>query len=91
LHHSTRVDENLSQNNYDKKETLDLKGLSNPDVTLETAFLYSNLKKIGQQGIIFGHHHASIIGQNWRYSGPEDEFKTDCFLSVGDHPGIFGI
>lgn len=81
----------ISKDTRKIKNDLDLRGLSKPDVTRETAFLFGNLKKIGKEGIIFGHHHASIVGQNWKNTDGSADFTTDSHISVGDHPGVFGF
>jgi len=69
----------------------DSKGLSDPLATKETAMLFRNLKKIGRKGIIFGHHLAVFEGQNWRDTNISTYLRSDCFASVGDHPGLFGF
>ncbi|MCX6327761.1 MAG: sulfatase-like hydrolase/transferase [Bacteroidia bacterium] len=69
----------------------DFMGLSDPKATNETVALFSNLKKIGREGIIFGHHFACYEAQNWKDSNISTNLKSDCFTSVGDHPGIIGF
>lgn len=66
-------------------------GLSDSLATKETALLFSNLKKIGRKGLIFGQHLACYEAQNWKDKELKSEFNSDCFTAVGDHPGIFGF
>ena len=50
--------------------------------TKETNSLYSNLKAISQQHVLFGHQHATEYGHGW--SG--DKNRSDVKSVTGSHP-----
>ncbi|HKJ78490.1 MAG TPA: sulfatase-like hydrolase/transferase, partial [Prolixibacteraceae bacterium] len=66
-------------------------GLSDSLATKETIMLFTNLKKIGKKGIIFGQHLACYEVQNWRDDELSTDLRSDCYTSTGDHPGVFGF
>jgi len=55
--------------------------------TKETNCLYSNLKAISQQHVLFGHQHATEYGHGW--SG--DKNRSDVKSVTGSHPAVIGV
>jgi len=55
--------------------------------TKETKNLYTNLKTISKQHILFGHQHALEYGHGW--SNETD--RSDVKSVVGSHPAVVGI
>ena len=55
--------------------------------TKETNSLYSNLKAISQQHVLFGHQHATEYGHGW--SG--DKNRSDVKSVTGSHPAVIGV
>jgi mannan endo-1,4-beta-mannosidase len=55
--------------------------------TKETNCLYSNLKAISKQHILFGHQHATEYGHGW-YG---DANRSDVKSVTGSHPAIIGV
>jgi hypothetical protein len=56
---------NMITNNVNQKPKL-----ADPQATLETQALFSNLKAISQRGILFGHQHATEYGRGWAGDEP---------------------
>ena len=73
---------NMITNNVNQKPKL-----ADPQATLETQALFSNLKAISQRGILFGHQHATEYGRGW--AGDED--RSDVKSVVGSHPAVVGV
>lgn len=55
--------------------------------TRETKALYSNLKKISENNILFGHQHATQYGHGWA----GDENRSDVKSVTGSHPAVLGV
>ncbi len=55
--------------------------------TRETKALYSNLKKISENNILFGHQHATQYGHGWA----GDENRSDIKSVTGSHPAVLGV
>jgi mannan endo-1,4-beta-mannosidase len=55
--------------------------------TKETKALYTNLKKLSERHILFGHQHATEYGHGW-YG---DENRSDVKSVTGSHPAVIGI
>lgn len=55
--------------------------------TKETKALFSNLKKLSQTNILFGHQHATEYGHGW--SG--DSGRSDVKSVTGSHPAVVGF
>ncbi len=68
-----------------------LSGISDSLATRETKLLFNYLKNIEKNGIVFGHHHTSIEGQDWKDTIISSTFNSDVKEAVGDYPGIFGF
>lgn len=67
------------------QEKLDV-SLTSSRATFNTTNLFYNLKKLAGSKIIFGHHHATAYGVNWR-----NEFnRSDAKDVTGSHPGLIG-
>ncbi len=54
--------------------------------TQKTILLFSNLKKLSNKKIIFGHHESTAYGIEW--SG--DKNRSDVKDVVKDYPGVYG-
>lgn len=61
--------------------------LADPNATLETRALYSNLWTIKEQGFMFGHHDDLWCGRYWM----GDEGRSDTKEVCGDYPAVLGI
>ena len=57
-----------------------------PKATPETNNLYSNLQRIAQQGIMFGHQDDLAYGAKWRY----EPGRSDVRDVTGEYPAVFG-
>jgi mannan endo-1,4-beta-mannosidase len=55
--------------------------------TKETKALYSNLKKLSENYILFGHQHATQYGHGW-YG---DDNRSDVKSVTGSHPAVIGV
>lgn len=66
-------------------------GPSTPKSTKETKNLFLNLTKMKAGNFIFGQHHASYEQQKGKNNVLTSKISSDCFLLVGDHPGLFGF
>jgi mannan endo-1,4-beta-mannosidase len=55
--------------------------------TKETKALYTNLKKLSEKHILFGHQHATEYGHGW-YG---DDNRSDVKSVTGSHPAVIGI
>jgi mannan endo-1,4-beta-mannosidase len=55
--------------------------------TKETVALYYNLGKLSENGILFGHQHATEYGHGW--SG--EEGRSDVKSVTGSHPAVIGV
>jgi mannan endo-1,4-beta-mannosidase len=55
--------------------------------TKETKALYSNLKKLSENYILFGHQHATQYGHGW-FGDPD---RSDVKSVTGSHPGVIGV
>jgi len=60
------------------------------NATPETRSLYSFLKDIASQRIVFGHQNYSLNGKAWKDLDAVND-KSDCKTSVGVHPAILGL
>lgn len=58
-----------------------------PDATERTKALYSNLWKIQQQGVMFGHHDYPSYGVGWR----GDSGRSDVKDITGAHPAVYSL
>lgn len=63
------------------------KKLIDPAATKETKALYSNLHKLAEKHILFGHQHATEYGHGW--SGEAD--RSDVKSVTGSHPAVIGV
>ena len=61
--------------------------LIDKNATKETKMLYSNLKAISKEHILFGHQHATEYGHGW--NGDKD--RSDVKSVTGSHPGVIGV
>lgn len=61
--------------------------LIDPKATKETRQLYTNLKRISEHHILFGHQHATEYGHGW--FGDAD--RSDVKSVTGSHPGVIGV
>lgn len=57
-----------------------------PWATKETKFLYANLKRVSQEGTMFGHQDDLAYGLGWQY----EEGKSDIKAVVGEYPAVVG-
>ncbi|MBS7256749.1 glycoside hydrolase family 26 protein [Flavobacterium branchiicola] len=55
--------------------------------TKETKTLYSNLKLISKNHILFGHQHATEYGHGWKDVANRSDVKS----VVGSHPAVIGV
>jgi mannan endo-1,4-beta-mannosidase len=65
---------------YDQIKTVDIKA------TKETKALYANLKKIKEEGILFGHQDALAYGVHWKGDKKRSDVKDVC----GSYPAVYG-
>src|SRR5687767_10566132 len=63
------------------------KKLIDPLATKETKALFSNLHKLSQNHILFGHQHATEYGHGW----VGDENRSDVKSVTGSHPAVIGV
>jgi mannan endo-1,4-beta-mannosidase len=61
--------------------------LIDPLATTETKALFSNLHKLSQNHILFGHQHATEYGHGW----VGDENRSDVKSVTGSHPAVIGV
>jgi mannan endo-1,4-beta-mannosidase len=61
--------------------------LIDPLATKETKALFSNLHKLSQNHILFGHQHATEYGHGW----VGDENRSDVKSVTGSHPAVIGV
>lgn len=54
--------------------------------TQNTVALFINLQKLSEDKIIFGHHHSTMYGINWR----GDLLRSDVKDVSGSFPGLYG-
>lgn len=71
-----------AQNNHSSH----LGSLSDPIATKETKALYSNLHRIAQKAILFGHQDDLAYGIDWKYK----KDSSDVFSLCGDYPALYG-
>lgn len=57
-----------------------------PKATTETRNLYANLKRVAQQGILFGHQDDLAYGVGWR----DVPGRSDVKDVAGEYPAVFG-
>ena len=57
------------------------------NATNETKALYSNLAKLSEKHILFGHQHATEYGHGW-YGDPD---RSDVKSVTGSHPAVIGV
>jgi len=57
------------------------------NATKETKSLYYNLGKLSENGILFGHQHATEYGHGW--TGEEN--RSDVKSVTGSHPAVIGV
>lgn len=60
--------------------------LSDKKATPETVYLYKNLAKITNKGILFGHQDDLAYGVNWKYEAGRSDVKD----VTGDYPSVYG-
>ena len=53
----------------------------------ETRALYTNLHKLSEKHILFGHQHATEYGHGWR----GDKDRSDVKSVTGSHPAVIGV
>lgn len=61
--------------------------LVDPNATLETKALYSQLWRIQSVGFMFGHHDGLIYGRDWM----AQQGRSDVKEIVGDFPAVFSV
>lgn len=61
--------------------------ITDAKATPETKALFSNLHKLSQQHILFGHQHATEYGHGWF----GDENRSDVKSVTGSHPAVIGV
>lgn len=61
--------------------------LIDKQATKQTKFLYSNLHKLAENNILFGHQHATEYGHGWR----GDPDRSDVKSVTGSHPAVIGV
>lgn len=61
--------------------------LADPNATLETKALYSNLWVIQQKGFMFGHHDDLTYGRYWYGTEGGSDTKDVC----GDYPAVYSM
>ena len=61
--------------------------LADPNATLETRALYSNLWAIKEEGFMFGHHDDLWCGRYWLGTEGKSDTKDVC----GDYPAVLGV
>jgi mannan endo-1,4-beta-mannosidase len=54
--------------------------------TAETRNLYTNLQRVAQQGIMFGHQDNLAYGSKWKY----EPGCSDVRDVTGEYPAVFG-
>ncbi len=54
--------------------------------TKETRMLYSNMQKLAQTNVIFGHQDDLAYGVGWAY----EKGRSDVKSVTGDYPGLYG-
>jgi mannan endo-1,4-beta-mannosidase len=54
--------------------------------TAETRNLYTNLQRVAQQGIMFGHQDDLAYGSKWKY----EPGRSDVRDVTGEYPAVFG-
>lgn len=54
--------------------------------TKETKNLYTNLKDLAKQGVMFGHQDDLAYGMGWKY----EPGRSDVKEVVGEYPAVFG-
>jgi len=59
---------------------------SDKKATPETQRLYSNLQRLAQKGVMFGHQDDLAYGVGWQY----EEGRSDVKSVVGEYPAVFG-
>lgn len=80
------VDEpEIPQHNKDDEEVR--LTLVDPNATMTTRALYSNLWKQQSQGFMFGHHDDLIYGRDWYAESGRSDTKEVC----GDYPAVFSV
>lgn len=60
--------------------------LSDKAVTKETQILYSNMHKLAQTNVIFGHQDDLAYGMGWAY----EKGRSDIKSVTGSYPGVYG-
>lgn len=63
---------------------------SDPQATRETRALYSNLRKVGQKHLIYGHHNTVVQGQTWKHEY-ESIDRSDVKTATGTFPALYGF
>ena len=61
-------------------------GTADKQATIETKNLFSNLLKLQEKGILFGHQDATAYGVNWKYIPGKSDVKD----LTGDYPAVYG-
>jgi len=59
---------------------------SDKAATGETKFLYSNMQKLAQTKVIFGHQDDLAYGMGWSY----EKGRSDIKSVTGSYPGVYG-
>src|SRR5687768_18458716 len=55
--------------------------------TAETRALFTNLHKLAEKHILFGHQHATEYGHGWQ----GDQNRSDVKSVTGSHPAVIGV
>lgn len=54
--------------------------------TAETKSLFSNLRQLGREKLLFGHQNSTYFGLGWENTPDRSDVKTAC----GDYPAVYG-
>nr|WP_317048142.1 glycosyl hydrolase [Pontibacter diazotrophicus] len=57
-----------------------------PEATQETKNLYANMKRLSQEGTMFGHQDDLAYGIGWEY----EDGRSDVKETVGEYPAVVG-
>lgn len=76
----------IDKDNEDKVEEVTLK-LADPNATAETKALYSQLWRIQEEGLMFGHHDDLLYGREWMTEPGRSDVKEVC----GDYPAVYSV
>lgn len=76
----------IDQPGQEEPEKTEL-SLADPQASLETKALYSNLWAIQEKGFMFGHHDDLVYGRYWYDVPGRSDTKDVC----GDYPAVFSV